>query len=127
MHVLACGHTLPAERSIAVVHFGKACALLSATALDAGGLCPKGSYCEEGSPRPVPCSNGTYTNYSGAAECDPCPAGYWCVLGGAAEPCPAGHYCPTGTGADILPCPIGTYANVTGLSREADCVPCPGE
>ena len=38
--------------------------------------------------------------------------------------CPEGHYCPAASEIP-LPCPAGTYLNVTGQVYEADCQPCP--
>lgn len=32
-----------------------------------------------------------------------------------------GYYCPTG---QVIPCPNGTYNNLTGMSLEAHCVDC---
>lgn len=33
----------------------------------------------------------------------------------------SGYYCPTG---DVIPCPNGTYNNLTGMSLESHCVDC---
>jgi hypothetical protein len=60
--------------------------------------------------------------------------GYYCVpaltiAGNAASSktsYPEGYYCPNGTGYDWKSCPVGTYSNVTGLSKDSDCTPCPG-
>ena len=62
----------------------------------------------------------------GAAVCDICPAGYYCTDRDKALPCMLGHYCPEGTGDDLVKCPTGTYANVTGLSQESECSRCEG-
>ncbi len=91
-----------------------------------GDICPAGSHCPAGSAFPVACSNGTYTNYTGAALCDICPERYYCVHGDRAEPCLIGFYCPEGTGADLQPCPPGTYNPTTGLKNESECVECDG-
>ena len=41
--------------------------------------------------------------------------------------CPPGYYCPNGTKAAYqFPCPLGTFSNVSGLSRVTECSPCPG-
>jgi len=62
----------------------------------------------------------------GQAECLDCPQSYYCGLEGAVEPtiCPPGSYCPP---RSVLPtpCPKGTYAPGEGLSKEAQCTPCP--
>ena len=63
-----------------------------------------------------------------------CPKGYYFpkqgfisftmfVLGDDANICPEGYYCPEGT-ANPVPCPKGTFGNITGLEAESDCVPC---
>ena len=60
--------------------------------------------------------------------------GFYCVpaltiAGNAASSktaCPEGYYCPNGTGYDWKSCPAGTYSNVTGLSKDSECTPCPG-
>jgi len=36
-------------------------------------------YCPGGSPAPLPCAAGYYTDYEGAEACDTCPEGYFCV------------------------------------------------
>ena len=41
--------------------------------------CPIGLHCPQGSPQPVPCEPGTYTNLTQQAECLVCPAGFYCV------------------------------------------------
>ena len=41
-------------------------------------LCWKGHYCTSGSVLPVLCPNGTYQANEGRADCDLCPAGYYC-------------------------------------------------
>ena len=41
--------------------------------------CPIGLHCPVGTGTPKPCSNGTFTNFSQASECEICPAGYYCV------------------------------------------------
>jgi hypothetical protein len=41
--------------------------------------CPIGLHCPQGSGQPVPCPPGTFTNYTQAATCDICPAGFYCV------------------------------------------------
>ena len=41
--------------------------------------CPIGLHCPGGSSLPVPCAPGFFANFSQAAECVVCPAGYYCV------------------------------------------------
>ena len=38
--------------------------------------------------------------------------------------CPKGYYCPKGTSSP-LPCPQGTFSNVTMLEDESACEICP--
>lgn len=64
-----------------------------------GGPCPPAHYCPEGSPGPVPCPAGTYTNLTGQSACSRCPAGYFCAErthNFTQFPCPPGFYCPDG-------------------------------
>ncbi|XP_070551430.1 uncharacterized protein [Ptychodera flava] len=91
-----------------------------------GDICWDGHYCPEGSPWPIQCGNGTFMNHTGAAECDICPEGYYCIQSDRADPCPQGYFCPEGTGYDYQPCPTGTYGANTGLIEESDCTPCTG-
>lgn len=42
-------------------------------------ICPEAMYCAEGSPAPVKCPAGNYTDQEGAASCDPCPPSYYCI------------------------------------------------
>ena len=41
--------------------------------------CPIGLHCPRGSSLPVPCQPGYFANFSQAASCVICPAGYYCV------------------------------------------------
>ena len=56
---------------------------------------------------------------------------YFCLPANVSDPspgyfdCPRGYYCPAGTGADIEPCPPGTYSNVTNLYNVVQCKDCP--
>lgn len=70
-------------------------------------ICPPGNYCPEGSFEPQPCEDGYFSNYSGAAICDICPAGYSCGSRDEAIPCITGSYCPEGTGRNLTKCPPG--------------------
>lgn len=91
-----------------------------------GNICPAGSYCPSGSPQHYYCPNGTYTNHTGASSCYDCPEGYYCVNRDRADPCSPGYYCPYQTGANLQPCPAGTYNPVYGLSNVSQCVQCDG-
>ena len=66
-------------------------------------------------------------NHTGASVCYVCPAGYYCVNRDRADICTQGYYCPTGTGADLQPCPTGSFGNTTGLIQESECTPCTGK
>ena len=96
------------------------------TDLVTGGICPKGSFCVEGSSFHQFCANGTYTNHSGARECYVCPIGFFCIDGVVPQSCSQGYYCPKGTGFDLVPCPQGTYGNRTGLRSVDQCRDCDG-
>ncbi|CAH1797039.1 unnamed protein product, partial [Owenia fusiformis] len=91
-----------------------------------GDICPAGSACPEGSSIHKFCENGTYTNHTGASVCYECPPGFYCTNRDRADECPTGHYCPPGTGADIMPCPAGTYNPITGLHNITECTQCDG-
>ena len=114
-----------------------------------GYFCPKGTK----SARENPCPLGTFSNITGLlseSQCQPCLGGYYCgeralsfpttlcsfgyycksgadratpALGNLANICPTGSYCPEGS-VHPVPCPIGTYSNVSGLWNEEQCTPC---
>ena len=65
-------------------------------------------------------------NHTGGTECYVCPEGHFCVNRDRADPCREGYYCPEGTGANLQPCPLGDFANTTGLGREDQCMRCLG-
>ena len=92
-----------------------------------GDICPEGFYCSGGADSPVPCPNATFVNHTGASYCYTCPAGSYCVNRDRADDCIQGYYCPEGTGADLQPCPLGTFGNTTGLSEVGHCTQCTGE
>uniref|UniRef100_A0AAV2J1Z8 Sodium channel regulatory subunit beta-3 n=1 Tax=Knipowitschia caucasica TaxID=637954 RepID=A0AAV2J1Z8_KNICA len=91
-------------------------------------LCPKGHYCPEGSPLPLPCPTGEYQPNVGSDNCVPCRPGFYCEEAIVGEPwlCPPHSFCPAGTMVP-QPCPNGTYtySNQTGLQEEQECLPCP--
>eukprot|EP00002_Diphylleia_rotans_P010730 TRINITY_DN2129_c0_g1_i2.p1 TRINITY_DN2129_c0_g1~~TRINITY_DN2129_c0_g1_i2.p1 ORF type:complete len:5186 (-),score=657.71 TRINITY_DN2129_c0_g1_i2:603-16160(-) len=95
--------------------------------LETCSRCPAGFYCPEGSTAPVPCPVNTYSDAS-SGRCQPCPAGYICApqtsLATSRDiPCPVGGYCAQGAG--YLPCPSGTYNNITLGTSLSSCRPCP--
>eukprot|EP00606_Chrysophyceae_sp_TOSAG23-5_P001356 GSChrysophyteH2.ASY1.ANO1.1387.1 assembled CDS len=116
----------------------------SATGCD---VCPAGSKCVEGTSAPVDCGIGFYSD-DGASACIICPKGKYCgvendgLLSGTCfagvlcpegmsrtpalvtEACPTGHYCPVGA-TEALPCPTGTYNDLTGQAAASDCTDTP--
>ena len=91
-------------------------------------ICPVGSFCVNGSVRPISCYPGSFQPNQGEDSCDICPAGQVCLEGTSTpDDCPAHHFCPEGTGLNPLPCPPGTYTpvNFTGLRESVQCLPCP--
>ncbi|KPP71460.1 SCO-spondin-like [Scleropages formosus] len=115
-----------------------------------GGPCPQGHYCPAGTSLPVPCPLGRFSerkdgniNQTGAGTDEssgnnmvtvrsllPCTcaghrAGEEPEMGAEPGPspgvCPLAHYCPFGSAAP-LPCPAGSYTN---LSSQAHCPRCP--
>ncbi|XP_032305021.1 zonadhesin-like isoform X2 [Coturnix japonica] len=93
--------------------------------------CPPGFYCPKGSESPVPCSPGHFNSERGKwqpADCQLCPAGYFCSGSGAHTPelCPAGYFCLPGTNFSTEhPCPVGTFGPRAGATSDSDCDPCP--
>ncbi|XP_010794964.1 zonadhesin-like [Notothenia coriiceps] len=120
-----------------------------------GGVCPAGHYCAEGSIVPSPCpagSNqnetggkgkdycktcplGSFQDFAGQKECNPCPPGFHCqspspsATRGSSTgvssplPCPAGYICPRES--QPVPCPKGTYSPSHGLTSTGECLVCP--
>ncbi|KAG7238706.1 hypothetical protein INR49_031222, partial [Caranx melampygus] len=115
----------------------------------AGFYCPGGTGfdlrgCPEGTYGPDPgclsvsqckqCDGGHYcSSRNGTAVTGPCQEGYYCSHGNTSPqplsqaagggPCPAGHYCPRAT-VHPLPCPRGTFSNLTKSVSQEDCQPC---
>ncbi|XP_070399343.1 multiple epidermal growth factor-like domains protein 6 [Nothobranchius furzeri] len=118
-------------------------------------LCPAGFYCPKGTGFDLKsCPEGTYgpdPGYWSVSQCRQCDGGYYCssrnstaVTGACQEghycshgnispqpqatgeggPCPSGHYCPQAT-IRPLPCPRGTFSNISKLVSKEDCQPCP--
>ena len=91
-----------------------------------GGICPPGTRCPAGTPSPIPCSAGTYNNYSGQAICKECPQGFYCPDNSTYPiDCPSGYWCEKGaTVADTNPCPAGTFNNLTRRYLRSHCQEC---
>lgn len=102
-------------------------------------MCPKGTFGNSTRLRDhvecTPCSPGKYCDQPGLTEpTGVCSAGHYCIQGSKSstatgEPwtggvCPPGGYCPSGT-AVSLPCPPGTFSNVTGAQDQSSCTSCP--
>ena len=78
--------------------------------------CPAGRYCPEGSPLPLLCPRGTFSNttrLSDVSQCTNCTAGSFCMEDGLTSPsglCRKGFYCPKGSKVDNpIECPIGLH------------------
>ena len=113
-------------------------------ALNSGGICPMGKYCETGVAVGSNCGQNKFLPFFGAiisTDCQSCPVGKYCATPGLDYPtgdCSAGYYCPAssisstasacaqdyycelGTLAPIK-CPPGTYTTGTGF---ATCTAC---
>ena len=85
--------------------------------------CQRGYRCPEGTAEMLPCSPGTYQDELEMADCDPCPASFYCkVQAETPVTCPVGHYCPQSTPSPTTyPCPASTFSNRTGLSSSLEC------
>ncbi|XP_078539496.1 uncharacterized protein LOC144824222 [Lissotriton helveticus] len=74
------------------------------------------------------CQAGTYRPSARAdLPCQPCPAGYSCPESTDSYfqfVCPAGYYCPPMSAAPV-PCPAGTYGNMSQARQPVECFPCP--
>ena len=91
----------------------------------AGGQCPPGHYCPEGTSTPISCPNNTVraeTHGEQSDDCGDCPSGLICEST-IPSYCPKGYYCPAGV--DPVPCPIGMYGPHLGGETVADCEICP--
>ncbi|KAL0230075.1 hypothetical protein PCE1_003639 [Barthelona sp. PCE] len=92
--------------------------------------CPIGKYCVEATVLPTDCPAGRYTNVTGktsALDCLECPPGYYCLLGSeeVTGECDTGYYCPSGsTGPTQIPCPSGSFRNITKGEEESFCAIC---
>ncbi|XP_023275672.1 uncharacterized protein LOC111665041 [Seriola lalandi dorsalis] len=74
------------------------------------------------------CDGGTYRPYlSHIPQCLPCPPGYFCPPGTdnyKSNPCLFGYVCPMASNQPI-PCPPGSFGNLTHAEKMGDCHPCP--
>ncbi|KAM8927608.1 uncharacterized protein RCH25_007839 [Pelodytes ibericus] len=102
------------------------------TDCSAGYVCPAGTRSPTSSENACPA--GTFSNshnLSHKAQCDLCPARFFCVTGsgGRQRPpvsCPRGHYCPVGTKLGTqYKCPSGMWSDRSGLASDTECYPCP--
>ncbi|OEH77175.1 cast domain-containing protein [Cyclospora cayetanensis] len=92
--------------------------------------CKIGHECPEKSAEPSPCRPGTYAASEGSAQCQECPAGYYCsdvtVVPEESKKCPSGFFCPAGTGYEKEnPCPQGMMNQESGAHSLDACQPCP--
>ncbi len=109
--------------------FGKASSPTPTMLIEGGRPCNAGYYCSLdatlGYTVELLCPAGTYEPRQGSAQCQTCPAGFYCTAG-ATEPteCTGGSYCPAGASGTTI-CPDGTYSNAKGLQSVDQCRPCP--
>ena len=64
-----------------------------------GYLCPRGKYCPGGTPEPLDCLPGGYSDRPGLANCTLCEPGFYCPQGTTnytSFPCEPGYFCPKG-------------------------------
>ena len=120
------GMTAPAGNCSARYYCAENATTATPTDGSTGNKCPVGHYCPEGSPAPIQCEPGTYTDTKLNEVCLTCTAGYYCTMGSNPQACPAGYYCPDGTGHVWQSCPAGTFSGTTGLSNVTECTQCTG-
>lgn len=109
---------------------GHYCSSTNSTSVS--GPCQEGYYCTYGntSPQPLLVAKGElfyiplgpflhphHYAFIGIYSC------WFCVLPVEGGPCPAGHYCPGGS-IFPLPCPRGTFSNLTKLVSQVNMTPC---
>ena len=90
------------------------------------GLCPKGFYCPEGTPIPIPSPKGYFSQLEGIVAPTQCRPGYYAPTIQTVEcyPCPPGSQCENDGMSASQVCPPGTYRSV--LSDEGVmCTGCP--
>lgn len=89
--------------------------------------CPPGMYCEKrGIAYPTGLCEAGFVCGGSTTVSDPLNQSFAEPAGSAQYTgiCPAAHYCPAGTSVPI-PCPAGTWSNITKAGRMSDCLPCP--
>ena len=67
---------------------------------EGGYICPAGYHCPKGTPAPLRCSPGGYSDQEMLEECKPCRPGYYCPANSTDStsfPCEPGYFCPEGT------------------------------
>ena len=71
------------------------------------------------------CATGSYQPLLAGSTCSACSPGSTSPAAGAqyCSACPSPSYCPGG--AQVVPCPLGTFSNLTGLASAAQCPICP--
>ena len=58
--------------------------------------CSAGHYCPRGTPQPLPCDPGTFSDKEGlleASQCSRCPKNYFCPTPGATDDKGRDHHC----------------------------------
>ncbi|PFH35772.1 hypothetical protein BESB_054230 [Besnoitia besnoiti] len=90
-------------------------------------MCPSGKYCPPGTALPLPCAVGSFCQ-EGSSKPVKCPASHYCPgVTGTAMECLPGTYCPVGAQFPES-CPAGTFANIVSAQRytvEGGCTLCP--
>ena len=91
-----------------------------------GDVCPKGTFCVNGTVVPEQCAAGSYSDAEGRSACTTCPSGFFCPSNSSEfkqHPCPAGYYCEAGTThATQYPCPeVKPDRNFFLFSRSTRC------
>jgi hypothetical protein len=90
-------------------------------------LCPPAHECAHSDRRPAPCPVG-FWSAGGTRFCSACQDGFRCSFP-ATEPAPEKDRCPPGgycsPASRFVPCPAGSFANISGASSLADCHVCP--
>lgn len=90
-------------------------------------LCMNGTYCIKGSPSPVKCPAGSFSNrqmLKSSDECIGCPAGSACGEGSVVpNGCTPGSYASSPGAATCTHCEAGKYQRSRGSTACLDCLP----